>query len=138
MHEAKQANASEVTVWGTGTPRREFLYVDDMAAASVAVMHLPYELYVTHTTSTLSHINVGTGTDVSINELARLIAKTVGYTGTIRFDPKFPDGAPRKLLNVAKLTGFGVRMNIRLDDGLQLAYQDFLSGVAARDCNTLA
>ena len=96
FHEAKLANSPTVTIWGTGTPRREFLYVDDMAAASVHVMNLPKAIYDAHTQPMQSHINVGFGSDVTINEVANLVAQAVGYTGVIANDPCKPDGAPRK------------------------------------------
>mgnify|MGYP000216826573 CR=1 FL=1 len=107
FHEAKIANAPSVMLWGTGTPRREFLYVDDMAAASVFVMNLDATTYATHTQPMQSHINVGSGRDVTIAEVARAIAQTVGYTGQITFDTSKPDGTPRKLADVAKLKALG-------------------------------
>ncbi|NBC49466.1 MAG: NAD-dependent epimerase/dehydratase family protein, partial [Gammaproteobacteria bacterium] len=103
FHEATQAKAPEVTIWGSGTPRREFLHVDDMAAACLHVLNLDRETYQANTQPMCSHINVGTGTDVTIRELAETVAKVTGYQGTLRFDPSKPDGAPRKLLDVAKL-----------------------------------
>ena len=97
FHEAKEQNASEVVVWGTGTPMREFLYVDDMAAASIHVMELDQSVYQEHTDPMLSHINVGTGVDCTIREMAQTIATVVGYKGNIVFDASKPDGTPRKL-----------------------------------------
>lgn len=126
FHEAKVSNAPEVVIWGTGTPRREFLYVDDMAAASVFVMHLDKEKYDQHTDPMQSHINVGFGSDVNISELALAVAKATGYTGKIRFDPTKPDGAPRKWMESKKLNTLGWTPLINLQAGLETAYQDFL------------
>jgi len=117
FHEAKESGAREVVVWGTGTPRREFLYVDDMADASIHLMK---------NYSDGSLINVGTGEDISIADFARVVAKTVGYTGEIAFDPTKPDGTPRKLLDVEKLAKTGWRASTSLDDGMKLAYAAFL------------
>ncbi|MDZ4367721.1 MAG: GDP-L-fucose synthase [Afipia sp.] len=117
FHEAKETGAREVVVWGTGTPRREFLYVDDMADASIHLMK---------TYSEGGLINVGTGEDISIADFARVVARTVGYTGEISFDTSKPDGTPRKLLDVGKLANFGWRAKTSLDDGIKLAYQAFL------------
>lgn len=119
FHEAARASAPSVTVWGTGTPRREFLYVDDLADACVHLMK---------TYSDLGPVNVGTGIDVTIRELAETIAKTVGYEGALLFDTSKPDGTPRKLLDVSKLAGFGWTASTRLEDGLRLAYAAFLGG----------
>jgi len=124
-HEAKVANAAEVVIWGTGTPRREFLYVDDMATASVHVMNLDRPTYAANTQPMLSHINVGTGEDVSIGELAATVARVVGYGGRIAFDTSKPDGTPRKLLNVDRLKTLGWRPTVALADGLTRAYADF-------------
>ncbi|QWE18962.1 GDP-L-fucose synthase [Polynucleobacter corsicus] len=124
FHEAKLANAPEVIIWGTGTPRREFLYVDDMAAASVFVMDLEKATYDQHTEPMQSHINVGFGSDVTIAELARSIAKATGYQGQIVFDPSKPDGAPRKWMDSSRLNKLGWRATIGLEHGLKLAYQD--------------
>ncbi|MDB5952410.1 MAG: GDP-fucose synthetase, partial [Massilia sp.] len=126
FHEAKATGADEVVIWGSGKPMREFLYVDDMAAASVHVMQLDLGVYRAHTDTMLSHINVGTGEDTAIGDLAELIGKTVGYTGRIVFDSSKPDGTPRKLLEVAKLTSLGWSASMPLSEGLQLAYQSFL------------
>ena len=126
FHEAKTTGADEVVIWGSGKPMREFLYVDDMAAASVHVMQLAPEVYRAHTDTMLSHINVGTGEDTAIGDLAELIGKTVGYTGRIVFDSSKPDGTPRKLLEVTKLTSLGWAASMPLSKGLQLAYQSFL------------
>jgi GDP-L-fucose synthase len=128
FHEAKTSAADEVVIWGSGKPMREFLYVDDMAAASVHVMQLDPEVYRTHTDTMLSHINVGTGEDTAIGDLAKLIGKTVGYAGRIVFDSSKPDGTPRKLLEVTKLKSLGWAASMPLGKGLQLAYQSFLEG----------
>jgi len=126
FHEAKLANAPSVAIWGTGTPRREFLYVDDMAAASVHVMQLPKATYDRHTTPMQSHINVGSGSDVTIAEAAQTIAKVVGYTGTITFDASKPDGAPRKWMDSSRLNALGWQAKVDLQQGLAMAYQNFL------------
>jgi GDP-L-fucose synthase len=131
VHEAKQTGAKEVSVWGSGTPRREFLYVADMAAASVFVMDLPKSTLDSHTQPMLSHINVGYGDDVSIYEAAALIAQTVGYQGQIKTDTSKPDGAPRKLMDSARLNALGWSAKVDLKAGLALAYQDYLSHHAA-------
>lgn len=127
FHEARANGAPEVAIWGTGTPRREFLYVDDMAAASVHVMNLAPEVYARHTQPMLSHINVGYGEDVTIADLARAVAATVGYTGAITFDSSKPDGTPRKLMDSARLHSLGWQAQVSLPAGLALAYQDFLN-----------
>jgi GDP-L-fucose synthase len=125
FHEAKVNDAPMVTVWGSGTPKREFLYVDDMAAASVHVMNLDKAIYDQHTQPMLSHINAGCGNDITIKQLAEVIGKTVGYQGKITFDPTKPDGAPRKLMDSSRLNALGWRARIGLEQGLQLAYEDF-------------
>jgi GDP-L-fucose synthase len=127
FHEAKMNNSSNVLIWGTGTPRREFLYVDDMAAASVHVMKLDAAVYEKNTLPMLSHINVGYGDDVAIQQLAKLIADTVGYEGEITFDISKPDGTPRKLMNSARLKATGWSPKVELTQGLKLAYTDFLT-----------
>jgi len=126
FHEAKVANAPFVVIWGTGKPMREFLHVNDMAAASVHVMALSKGTYDQHTQPMLSHINVGCGEDLSIAELARAIAKTVDYAGDIRFDASKPDGTMRKLMDSSRLRSLGWRPNIDLSTGLAQAYRDFL------------
>jgi GDP-L-fucose synthase len=118
FHEAKVAGAPDVVVWGTGTPRREFLHVDDMADACVHLMK---------TYSALEMVNIGTGVDVTIGEFARLVAGAVGYTGTISFDSSRPDGTPQKLLDVSRLTKLGWRARITLEEGIKLAYRTYLS-----------
>lgn len=127
FHEAKMAGAEKVVVWGTGSPRREFLYVDDMAKASVHVMELDRSIYDVHTESMLSHINVGTNKDVTIKQLAEAIQTTVGFKGELVFDASKPDGTPRKLLDVSKLAGMGWTAQIDLIAGLRNTYADFLA-----------
>ena len=127
FHEAKLASAPSVAIWGSGTPRREFLYVDDMAAASVYVMNLPKAIYAEHTQPMLSHINVGSGNDITIKELAGAVGQAVGYTGAITFDPSKPDGAPRKLMDSTRLNSLGWKPKVSLEESLQAAYADFLS-----------
>jgi GDP-L-fucose synthase len=127
FHEAKLANAPSVAIWGTGNPRREFLYVDDMAAASVHVMQLAKAAYDQHTTPMQSHINVGSGSDVTIAEVAQAIAQTVGYAGQIEFDTSKPDGAPRKWMDSSRLNALGWQAHVDLQNGLAAAYQDFVS-----------
>ncbi|NNU44145.1 GDP-L-fucose synthase [Ramlibacter montanisoli] len=126
FHEAREQGAPQVVIWGSGTPRREFLYVDDMAAASVHVMNLDAEDYRKHTEPMLSHINVGYGDDLTILELAQLVARTVGYGGRIELDPGKPDGTPRKLMDSARLRSLGWQPRVDLAEGLRLAYADFL------------
>jgi GDP-L-fucose synthase len=127
FHEAKLAQLPEVAIWGTGTPRREFLYVDDMAAASVFVMNLPVADYQAHTQAMLGHLNVGSGSDVTIADLARTVARAVGYTGRVAFDTSKPDGPPRKWIDSGKLNALGWRAQVDLAPGLALAYADFLA-----------
>ncbi|WP_018877742.1 MULTISPECIES: GDP-L-fucose synthase [unclassified Thioalkalivibrio] len=126
FHEAKQAGADYVTVWGSGTPRREFLHVDDMAGACVHVMNLDQTTYAEHTEPMLSHINVGTGEDLTIAELAQRVAGVVGFRGELRFDRSKPDGTPRKQLDVSRLAALGWKARIGLDEGLAGAYAEFL------------
>ena len=118
FHEAKLAGAPNVAIWGTGTPRREFLYVDDMADACVHLMKV-------HSGSDM--VNIGTGEDISIAEFAQTVARTIGYTGTIGYDPTRPDGTPRKLLDVSRLTALGWRARTSLEDGIALAYRAYLN-----------
>jgi GDP-L-fucose synthase len=125
--EAKQSDAPEVVIWGSGTPRREFLHVDDMAAASVHVMGLDQEAYASVTQPMLSHLNVGTGSDCSIRELAELLADVVGYSGDLRFDTSKPDGTPRKLLDVSRIHALGWTAQISLADGIRQTFDWFLS-----------
>ena len=126
FHEAKIKQLPEVVIWGTGTPRREFLYVDDMAAASVFVMGLDSAVYEKHISPMQSHINVGYGSDVTIAELAKAVGMAVGYQGKIGFDSSKPDGAPRKWMDSSRLNALGWNPKTPLQQGLALAYSDFL------------
>ena len=126
FHEAKTSGASEVAIWGSGTPRREFLYVDDMAAASVFVMNLPLQAYQAQTSPMQSHLNVGFGSDVTIAELAHAVGQAVGYSGDITFDTSKPDGAPRKWMDGSRLNTLGWRAQVDLVTGLRAAYADFV------------
>jgi len=127
FHEAAQAGTDEVTIWGTGSPRREFLHVDDMAEASLFVLDLPREDYEGHTRPMLSHVNIGCGEDIAILELARMVADVVGFEGEIRTDPSKPDGTPRKLMDVSLLKSMGWKPNIGLREGIEETYQWFLA-----------
>ncbi len=129
FHEAKESKLPTVTIWGTGTPRREFLYVDDMAAASVFVMDLDKSIYDQQTEPMCSHINVGYGADVTIAELANAVGAAVGYQGNIDFDPTKPDGTPRKWMDSSRLNRLGWKPLVNLNDGLELAYQEFLQRI---------
>jgi GDP-L-fucose synthase len=139
FHEARVAGAARVAVWGSGTPRREFMTSDDMAAACVHLMSLPEERFATLTGSDEAAtgvfdpplINIGTGTDVTIAELARLVAEVVGYAGEIAFDASRPDGTPRKLMDVSRLAALGWRAPTPLAEGLRAAYADFVAHHAA-------
>ena len=126
FHEAKLAGLAEVVAWGSGKPMREFLHVDDMAAASIFVMELDQSTYADNTQEMLSHINVGTGVDCTIRELVETVAKVVGFEGSIAFDATKPDGAPRKLMNVSRLKDLGWQYSIELEQGLANSYQWFL------------
>jgi GDP-L-fucose synthase len=132
FHVAKVNRAPSVAIWGTGTPRREFLYVDDMAAACVHVMNLPKAIFDMHTQPMLSHINVGYGHDITIRELAETIARVIGYEGDIAFDPSRPDGTPRKFMDSNRLNELGWQAQVGLEAGLKTAYQDFLKNHAAQ------
>ncbi len=125
FHEARLNNAPCVTIWGTGTPRREFLYVDDMAAASVFVMNLSQATYQAQTLPMQSQINVGYGDDITIAEVAQAVGRAVGYQGVIDFDPSKPDGTPRKLMDSSRLNALGWHAKVGLQEGLALAYEDF-------------
>ena len=127
FHEAKVNDDPEVVIWGSGTPKREFLHVDDMADASIHVMNIDSDLYQQHTQPMLSHINVGYGSDVSIAELAVLIGQTVGYKGRITYDSSKPDGTPRKLMDSSRLSALGWQAYITLEEGLVSTYKDFLT-----------
>ena len=126
VHEAKSKSAPVVSIWGTGTPRREFLYIDDMAEACVHVMNLDQATYNAVTTPMQSHSNVGSGEDITIKELALTIAKVIGYEGAIEFDPTKPDGTPRKLMDSTRLNNLGWQARVSLEEGLRLANSDFL------------
>jgi GDP-L-fucose synthase len=126
FHEAREASLPEVVIWGTGTPLREFLYVDDMARASVHVMNLDAPTYQQHTEPMLSHINVGSGSDLSILALAQEVALVVGYAGRIVCDATKPDGTPRKLMDSTRLNRLGWQPAVTLRQGLEWAYRDFL------------
>ncbi len=132
FHNAKQNALTEVKVWGTGSQMREFLYVDDMAEACVHVMELDSDTYAAHTDPMLSHINIGTGEDIYIRELALTIANVVGYSGETVFDTAKPDGTPRKLMNVSRLNSLGWSAKTPLHDGLSLAYAAFLANESKR------
>lgn len=126
FHEAKQAGDKQVVVWGSGKPMREFLHVNDMAAASVHVMNLDDAIYQANTQPMLSHINVGTGVDCTIRELAETMQRVVGFNGELVFDTSKPDGAPRKLMDVSRLKALGWQASISLEQGLQQTYHWFL------------
>jgi nucleoside-diphosphate-sugar epimerase len=126
FHEAAQLGSDEVVVWGTGTPKREFLHVDDMASASLFVLGLDKDIYAQETGPMLSHINVGCGKDVAIRELAETVAKVTGFAGKIRFDTSKPDGTPRKLMDVSRLERMGWNASITLGEGIRQTYEWFL------------
>lgn len=127
FHEATLAGDDKVVAWGSGKPMREFLHVDDMAAASIHVMNLSNDVYNSNTQEMLSHINVGTGVDCTIRELVETVAKVVGFKGEIEFDTSKPDGAPRKLMDVSRLKSLGWQYEINLADGLAQTYEWFLT-----------
>lgn len=126
FHEAKINQSEYVEVWGSGKPRREFLHVDDMASACLYIMNLNEKTYKANTKPMLSHVNIGTGKDCTIRELAETIAKVTGFKGEIRFDPSKPDGTPRKLLDISRLNALGWKATISLEDGIRQTYQWFL------------
>jgi nucleoside-diphosphate-sugar epimerase len=126
FHEARQEGRDEVVIWGSGKPRREFLHVDDMAAASLFVLDLDRNQYDSNTKPMLSHINVGSGTDVSILELAELVARVTGFEGEIKTDPSKPDGTMRKLMDVGRLRDMGWEAQIDLETGIKTTFQWFL------------
>jgi len=130
FHEAAQAGAEVVTIWGSGRPRREFLHVDDMAEASLFVLGLPKDVYEANTQPMLSHINVGSGADISILELAQMVARITGFKGRIETDPTKPDGTMRKLMDVSRLGAMGWSARIELEEGIRATYEWFLSGGA--------
>ena len=127
FHQAVLTGAPEVVIWGSGAPLREFLHVDDMAAASLFVLDLPRAGYAAQTRPMLSHINVGTGQDISIADLARLMAQVTGFAGDIRFDTSKPDGTLRKLLDVSRLSALGWRASIALAEGLASTFAWYLA-----------
>ena len=126
FHEAKVTKAPEVVIWGSGTPKREFLYVDDMATASVFVMQLAKNIFDLKTEPMQNHINVGFGSDVTIADLAHAVGKAVGYEGKINFDTSKPDGSPRKWMDSSRLNQLGWKPRVDLENGLKLSYDDFL------------
>lgn len=130
FHEAKTSKTPVVTIWGSGKPFREFLYVDDMASASVHVMNLAKNIYDQHTSPMQSHINVGFGSDITIVQLAHTVGKVIGYQGQIAFDTTKPDGTPRKLMDSQRLNALGWKATVELEAGLVVAYQDFLTRYA--------
>jgi len=125
FHEAKEKKKSKVLIWGSGNPKREFLYVDDLAGACVHVMNLEKKIFQKHTLPTLSHINVGSGQDLTIARLASIVSKVVGFQGKIEYDIKKPDGTPRKLLDCSIINKLGWSSKISLEQGLKLTYKDF-------------
>jgi len=125
FHEAKSDSASKVTIWGSGKPKREFLYVDDMAAACVHVMNLDQEVYQEQTEPMLGHINVGTGQDLTIRKLAEAIARVTSFSGKIEFDTTKPDGTKRKLMDSTRLNNLGWKSRINLEQGLKKTYEDY-------------
>ena len=135
FHDAKLNGDESVVIWGSGTPRREFLYVDDMARASVVIMNLDSNVYGRHTSPRLSHINIGTGTDITIRELAELIGKVIGFKGNLLFDREKPDGAPRKLMDVARQKSLGVEAVTDFHEGLQKSYRSYLDNLG-RNCDS--
>ena len=129
FHQAKVNGDKEVVIWGTGNAMREFLYVDDMAAASLFVLGLDEEIYKNNTNPRLSHINVGTGVDVTIRELAEMIKKVVGFTGGLAFDATKPEGPPRKLIDVSRLSNMGWNYSINLEYGLKKTYEWYVNKI---------
>lgn len=127
FHEAKVSNDAEVIVWGTGNAMREFLHIDDMAAASIFVLELDEQTYQSNTKPMLSHINVGTGIDVTIREMAETLKEVVGFKGNLTFDTTKPDGSPRKLIDVSRLSNMGWKYSINLEDGLKKTYKWYLT-----------
>lgn len=129
FHEAVMRGDASIKIWGSGTPKREFLHVDDMASACVHIMELDISLYKSVTHEMLSHINVGSGVDCTIRELAEVIAKVTGFNGELVFDKSKPDGAPRKLMDVGRLNSLGWVQNIQLEDGLRHAYEWYIDNL---------
>jgi GDP-L-fucose synthase len=126
FHNAKIKNLNSVTIWGTGTPKREFLYVDDMARASIILMNVNKKIYDEHVSTMCSHINAGSGNDLTVEELAEAIREVVGFKGKIKFDTRKPDGVVRKFLDSTKINKMGFRHKVSLKDGLIKTYQDFI------------
>lgn len=126
FHDAVQNNEKQVVIWGSGNPMREFLHVDDMAQASIHVMNLDSEIFSLHTKPMLSHVNVGTGNDCTIKELAETISRVTGFKGSLKFDPSKPDGTPRKLMNVTRMNKLGWSAKITLEAGLRSTYLWYL------------
>jgi len=127
FHDAKTEGREKVVIWGTGTPRREFMHVEDMAAGALFVLDLDRSMYDANTEPTLSHINIGSGKEITIRDLASLVAEIVGYDGAIETDPTKPDGTSRKLMDVSRLTSMGWQSSISLRDGIQSTYQWYLA-----------
>ena len=127
IHEAKESNSNKVTIWGTGTPKREFLYVEDLAKACIHIMSLEKEEFWQKVNDRCSHVNIGYGEDISIKEVASKICKIIGFKGELEFDTSKPDGTPRKLLDCSLINKMGWSANISLEQGLTLAYSDFKS-----------
>jgi len=132
FHNAKINNEEKVIVWGSGNPKREFLYVDDMASASIYIMNLNKEIYDQNTYEMCSHINVGTGKDLSIGELAKILKKVVGFAGEIEFDSSKPDGSPRKLMDSSRLNILGWNPRVDLERGLTLTYENYLQNIMSQ------
>ena len=131
FHEAARDNAEEVVIWGSGTPRREFLHVDDMADACLFVLDMPRTDFEANVRPMLSHINVGSGEDIAIAELAEILAAVTGFSGRISYDRSRPDGTPRKLLDVSRLAAMGWRPSIGLEDGIRQTYQWYVENVGS-------
>jgi GDP-L-fucose synthase len=126
-HEAKERNEGSLQVWGTGTPRREFLYSDDMADACMALLHLPDSQFDAAARGNPPLLNIGRGSDMTIRELAELVARVVGFGGALRFDPSKPDGTPRKLLDISRISRLGWAPKVSMEEGIALAYREFLA-----------
>jgi GDP-L-fucose synthase len=126
FHESKISNKDEIKIWGTGQARREFLYVDDMAEACIFLMNLQKDKYDNYVSDMLSHINIGSGSDISIKELAKKIQRIIGFKGKLIFDNTKEDGAPQKLLDISKIKALGWSAKIDLDTGIKIAYDDFI------------
>ena len=129
FHEAKINNLESVTIWGTGKAKREFLYVDDMAAASIYIMNIDKKTYDEHTTSMCNYINIGSGNDLSIKELAEIKKNITGFKGKIKFDPTKLEGSPRKFLDIRRMNNLGFKPKIDLEEGLTKTYEDYLANI---------